>query len=160
MKKKEWMQEAKQTRAERARDKAEWILTLVILLLSLLPLGYVAGENRNLLQLFQVLGTAQDGTPFRVYLGMQAVIPVLYGIYLICILRKREANLFSNLLTYYMFLEIIPHIGLLVYFNLDSDTGILGLTAVTLFARWLAVMLEYVNKRSGIEFWEQMLKKK
>lgn len=61
-------------------------------------------------------------------------------------------------MSYLALLEVFPHVGLNIFLNWEGGEEPV-LAFVFLLIRWIVILLEYINKRSGVEFWNILLNK-
>lgn len=154
-------------KAKEMKRKVGIGLTVLIILLSFLPITYLGPESSNVFQVIQIAletGTATDviSLVYKAEAIVLLLIPILYTGALIGYIRRKDGGAYF-LFTSYVgiasigFMLICVHV--LVAFSDNYIVDIPYLMTKWAFIRWILMVLEIVNKNGGDEFFGVMLKK-
>ena len=134
------------------------VLSLLIVAMSFFPTVYLSKNSSNVIQLL-TKAMEEASVPVMVLCALLLAIPLLYAGCFIFYLTGKEAHAFSSVTSYIGILGTFAILGLAAYIGLVTETAAAVPITKWVLIRWALCVVEYINKRSGEEFFETMLKK-
>lgn len=134
------------------------VLSLLIVAMSFFPTVYLDKNSSNVIQLMANINK-EASVPYIALCVLLLIIPILYAGGFIFYMAGREAHTFCAVTSYIGILGTFAILGLAAYIGLITDNTAAAPITKWVLIRWVLCVVEYINKRSGEEFFETMLKK-
>lgn len=139
-------------REDKIKNLTNLIISTVIVVLSFLPMVYIADEKGS--NIFQLVSNFENPTViYKIIAVILIVIPCLYIFVILFCLLKKDILLFVSFVTYLCNLGFCVVFGLTV-FNMTVDKFPV---TIWFIIRWVLTIMEYINEKSGDDFWSTLL---
>lgn len=145
------------SKAVKMQKRTGIILTLLIVVISFFPIVYLDEGSSTVVELLRGL-KGDASAPYMILCVISLLIPLLYAVCLVIDLAGKEVSWFSSTASYISFIAILV-IGIAVLIlTINTNAEIMFPVTKWVVIRWILSLIEYVNKRSGEEFFQTMLK--
>lgn len=145
------------SKAVKMQKRTGIILTLLIVVISFFPIVYLDEGSSTVMELLRGL-KGEVSAPYMILCVISLLIPLLYAVCLVIDLAGKEVNWFSSMASYISFIAILVISIAVLILTINTNAEIMFPVTKWVVIRWIFSLMEYVNKRSGEEFFQTMLK--